>query len=126
MVPLLVSYLFGAIIGQVAYTGMKDNAMIFPFLFTGGLAIAYFLFPAAKHAKKKMEEGFQPIISDIQNKIHWPVKATSFEGFNSIFRPDKDQIEILPEKTETKSDLQNSVGLNTIQDNESVEDVIIA
>ena len=40
------------------------------------------------------------IISDIQNKIHWPVKATSFEGFNSIFRPDKDQIEILPEKKE--------------------------
>jgi uncharacterized membrane protein YoaK (UPF0700 family) len=113
LIPLLISYLLGAIIGQVAYSSMKDNAMIFPFLFTGSLAIAYFMLPVVNQAKEKLKNGFKRIESDIEKKSH-------FEGHGAIFHADKDQTEILPSpKINTNPPDQNSMN-----DNES-DDVVI-
>lgn len=91
LIPLLVSYLFGAIIGQVAYSSMRDNAMIFPFLFTGSLAIMYLMLPVVKSAKKEIEGGFKTIVSEIEEKT-----KSFFQEPGTIFHADKDQAEILP------------------------------
>jgi hypothetical protein len=113
LIPLLISYLFGAIIGQVAYSSMKDNAMIFPFLLTGSLAIAYLLLPVVKQAKDKITQGF---------------KDSFFEERG------KDQTEILPNAhTEILFNAQTEIFLkpqvikksSSDQNDNASEDVII-
>lgn len=91
--------------------------MIFPFLFTGGLAIAYFLFPVVKQATKKLEE-FKPIMADMFDGKMNKSEKSSLKVNDLIFHAEKDQIEILPNQA-------IQMPSKTINDNDSSEDIVI-
>ncbi|KAJ3098787.1 hypothetical protein HK100_005019 [Physocladia obscura] len=51
-VPLIISYCFGGILGEISYTLMKENSLLIPCLFTGLTAAAYLSLPFIKIASE--------------------------------------------------------------------------
>ena len=54
--PLFFSFLFGSVIGQYAYMGMKENAMLLPCFFSGTIGCIYLGLPVLRQAQDKFKE----------------------------------------------------------------------
>ncbi|KAJ3314481.1 hypothetical protein HDU76_002405 [Blyttiomyces sp. JEL0837] len=55
-VPIFFSYIFGGMMGQVAYIGMKEHSFLLPCFFTGAIACAYLSLPYIRTAAKVVQE----------------------------------------------------------------------
>ncbi|KAJ3410552.1 hypothetical protein HDV05_003654 [Chytridiales sp. JEL 0842] len=67
-VPILFSYIFGGVFGQLTYQLIKEQAFLFPCIFTGGIGAVYLSLPAVQNAAKIIKEvkllniGAQPAV----------------------------------------------------------------
>ncbi|KAI8816458.1 uncharacterized protein EV422DRAFT_551654 [Fimicolochytrium jonesii] len=55
-VPLLASYFFGGLMGQVSYNIMHEKSLLLPCFFTGGIACVYLTMPMVKEATVVLQE----------------------------------------------------------------------
>ncbi|KAJ3277399.1 hypothetical protein HK104_003336 [Borealophlyctis nickersoniae] len=54
-IPLLLSYLVGGMVGQASYLVMKENSLLLPCFFTGGVACVYLMLPMVKQAAEMVK-----------------------------------------------------------------------
>lgn len=103
MIPLLFGYLLGGIGGQVCYTFMKDDSMLFPCIFTGTVGCVYLLLPSAKEASEVLKSGLRKFIPGEEPPAGSPFSQKSVNVDTGIvWHPEQDQIEILPAQEENK------------------------
>jgi uncharacterized membrane protein YoaK (UPF0700 family) len=55
-VPILFSYIFGGVFGQLAYILIKENSFLFPCVFTGGIGAVYLSLPMVQKAAQIIQE----------------------------------------------------------------------
>ncbi|KAJ3299210.1 hypothetical protein HK104_009743 [Borealophlyctis nickersoniae] len=54
-IPLLLSYLVGGMFGQASYLVIKENSLLLPCFFTGGVACVYLMLPMVKQAAEMVK-----------------------------------------------------------------------
>ncbi|KAJ3228227.1 hypothetical protein HK099_005237 [Clydaea vesicula] len=85
-VPLLLSYIFGGLLGQAAYLGLHENSLLLPCFFTGAIGMVYLFLPFMNQATEILKEstkqmrldGFRPIVE--VRAIGDPRKVDKFQS----------------------------------------------
>ncbi|KAI9205590.1 uncharacterized protein BJ171DRAFT_500861 [Polychytrium aggregatum] len=63
-VPLLFGFLVGGVLGQMAYIHFKENSLLVPCFFIGGMGALYLSLPFIRQAKVALEEAAHLVAGD--------------------------------------------------------------
>jgi len=88
LVPILVGYCLGGIFGQIAFLGMKENALLLPCFFVGSIGVTYLTLPfirkATKDLKKSEQNNYQNITEVVEIKRNEEAKNIRYTNYADV------------------------------------------